>query len=68
MRQDTDGRWRGAEERRSNELKIKNYIDSKRKETFNDEMIKKLRKIEEDPNKLIDFVASAYPYVSKYIS
>lgn len=24
--------------------------------------------MEEDPNKLLDFVASAYPYVSKYIS
>jgi hypothetical protein len=31
-------------------------------------MLKKLRKIEEDPAKLLDFVASAYPYVSRYIS
>jgi hypothetical protein len=31
IRRDADGRWRGAEERREDELKLKNYIDSKRK-------------------------------------
>jgi hypothetical protein len=30
--------------------------------------MKKLRKIDEDPNKLVDFVASSYPYVSRYIT
>ena len=28
----------------------------------------KLRKVDEDPSKILDFVASSYPYVSKYIS
>ena len=49
-------------------MKLKNYIDSKRKETYNDEILKKLRKIDEDPSKLIDYVASSYPYVSRYIA
>ena len=30
--------------------------------------MKKLRKIDEDPSKLIDYIASAYPYVSRYIT
>ena len=48
---------------------MKKYIDNKRKQkNVNEQLIEKLRKIEEDPTKLLDFVASSYPYVSKYIS
>ena len=48
---------------------MKNFIDTRRKEkNMNEKLIEKLRKVEEDPKKLLDYVASAYPYVSKYIS
>jgi hypothetical protein len=68
VRQDEQGRWRGAEERRPAELKLRSFIDGKRKESFNEEMVRKLRRVEEEPGKLLDFAAAAYPYASRYIS
>lgn len=48
---------------------MKKFIENKRKEqNVNEKLLEKLRKVGEDPAKLLDFVASSYPYVSKFIS